>query len=134
MPILKVDIKILSLFFLISFSMVPNIEICLIYILDKNPKKQPQYNGGGGSVQWFQMSRNPPEILYLLQFTYFMKFHEYTFRNKTFRIIFISGKCKKNLIFKRFWLFLTTYPPTHVHLHFHLINVDKGLIFLDYLL
>ena len=40
MPILKVDIKILPLIFLISFSMVPKIEICLIYVLDKNPKKQ----------------------------------------------------------------------------------------------
>ena len=62
MPILKVDIKMLPLFFFISFSMVRNIEICLIYVLDKTPKKQTQWNGGGGSVQWFQMSRNPPEM------------------------------------------------------------------------
>ena len=38
MSILKVDIAIASSFFLISYSLVPKIEICLKYCLDKNPK------------------------------------------------------------------------------------------------
>ena len=41
MSILKVDKLIMPLFFLISYSLVPKIEICLKYFMDKNSKKQP---------------------------------------------------------------------------------------------
>ena len=36
--------KKVSLFLQIWYCLVPNIEICLKYFLDKNPKKQPQCN------------------------------------------------------------------------------------------
>ena len=41
MSILKVDITIVSLFFVIYYAWVPKIEICLKYFLDKNSQKQP---------------------------------------------------------------------------------------------
>ena len=40
MSILKV-IYLAALFFQISYSLVPKIEICLKYFLDKNSQKQP---------------------------------------------------------------------------------------------
>ena len=40
MSILKVDIKIVPLFFQIFYSLLPKIEICFKYFFDKNPKKQ----------------------------------------------------------------------------------------------
>ena len=40
MSILKVDITIVPLFFLISYSLVPRLEICLKYFLNKNSKTQ----------------------------------------------------------------------------------------------
>ena len=41
MSISKVDKMIVVSFFMISYLLVPKIEICLKYFLDKNPKKQP---------------------------------------------------------------------------------------------
>ena len=38
---LKFDIVIVPLFFLSSYLLVPKIEICLKYFLDKNAQKQP---------------------------------------------------------------------------------------------
>ena len=38
MSILKVDITIVPLFFLIYYALVPKLEICLKYFLDKFPK------------------------------------------------------------------------------------------------
>ena len=41
MSILKVDISIKGSSFLILYSLVPKLEICLKYFLDKNSQKQP---------------------------------------------------------------------------------------------
>ena len=41
MSISKVDILVVPLFFLISYLLLPKIEICLKYFLDKNAQKQP---------------------------------------------------------------------------------------------
>ena len=41
MSMLKVDMTIVPLFYLIYYSLVPKIETCLKYFLDKNPPKQP---------------------------------------------------------------------------------------------
>ena len=41
MSILKVDITIVPLFFLMLYALVPKIEICVKYFLDKNSQKEP---------------------------------------------------------------------------------------------
>ena len=47
MSIIKVDYTNLRLFLQIFYSLVPKIEICLEYFLDKNPRKQPLWHSLG---------------------------------------------------------------------------------------
>ena len=42
MSILKVDVTIVPLFFLIRYSLIHEINICLEYFLEKNPKNPLQ--------------------------------------------------------------------------------------------
>ena len=44
MSILKVDVTLMRISFLISYSCVPKNDIWLNYFLGKNPKKQPLFN------------------------------------------------------------------------------------------
>ena len=50
----KIDITTATLFFLIFYSLVPKIEICLNYYLDKNPQKQPLWDPAQVSQQLTQ--------------------------------------------------------------------------------